>query len=101
MSVIKGSLVMDDVVVGSHGAIYQSIISQGSTLGDFFGVEKGEYSIRLENYTTVKTLGAVVGSDCEVSHHVSLSPGVILGNECKVGPLRPLRDNLPDGTNAV
>lgn len=100
-SVIKGSLIMDDVVIGAHASIYQTIVAQGSSLGDHFSVEQGEYHIKLENLTSTKTLGAVVGADCEISHHVSLSPGVILGNECRVLSMRSLRDNLPDGTNAV
>lgn len=100
-SVIKGSLIMEDVVIGAHSSIYQSIISHGSSFGDFFGIEQGGYDIKLENYTTSKTLGAVVGSDCDVSHHVALSPGVILGNDCRVGPMRPLKENLPNGSNAV
>ncbi|MGA1819810.1 MAG: bifunctional sugar-1-phosphate nucleotidylyltransferase/acetyltransferase [Thermoplasmatota archaeon] len=100
-SVVKDSLIMDDVTMGSHSSLYQSIVAQGSTLGDFLGVEKGEYTIKLERYTATKTLGAVVGADCEISHHVSLSPGVILGNGCRVGPMRNLRDNMPDGTNVL
>jgi glucose-1-phosphate thymidylyltransferase len=100
-SVIKGSLIMDDVVVGAHSSIYQSVVAQGSTLGDFFGVEQGGYNIKVEKYTSSKTLGAVVGEDCEISHHVSMSPGVILGNGCRIGPMRSLRENLPDGTQAV
>ena len=72
-----------------------------ASIGDFFGVEKGEYTIKLERYVASKILGAVVGSDCELSHHVSLGPGVIVGNGCKVGPMRRIRDNLHDETIAV
>ncbi|MBN1540455.1 MAG: NTP transferase domain-containing protein [Candidatus Thermoplasmatota archaeon] len=100
-SVVKDSIVMDDVTIGSHSSIHQSIAAQGSTLGDFLGAEKCEYTIRLERYTATKTLGVIIGSDCEISHHVSLFPGVILGNGCRVGPMKALRDNLPDGTNVV
>ncbi|MGA1872606.1 MAG: bifunctional sugar-1-phosphate nucleotidylyltransferase/acetyltransferase [Thermoplasmatota archaeon] len=100
-SVLKDSLIMGDVTMGSHSSIYQSVIAHGSTLGDFLGVEKGEYTIKLERYTATKTLGAIIGADCEISHHVSLSPGVILGNGCRVGAMRNLRDNMPDGTNIV
>jgi glucose-1-phosphate thymidylyltransferase len=100
-SVIKNSLIMDDVIVGAHSSIYQSVVSQGSSLGDHFSTEQGGYNIKLESYSTSKTLGAIVGSDCEVSHHVVLSAGVILGNGCKVGPMRALKENLPDDTNAI
>lgn len=100
-SVIKGSLIMDDVVLGAHSSVYQSVIAQGSSMGDFFGVEQGGYNIKVESFTSTKTLGAVVGEDCEISHHVTMSPGVILGNGCRVGPMRALKDNLPDGTHAV
>lgn len=100
-TVVKGSLIMDDVLVGAHSSIYLSILAQGSSIGDMFGIEQGGYNITLERYTASKNLGGIVGADCEISHHVSLSPGVILGNGCKVGPMRPLKENLPDGTNAV
>ena len=100
-SVIKNSLVMPDVTIGAHSSIYQSLLANGSTLGDFLGVEKGEYTIKLERYTSTKTLGAVIGADCEISHHVSLSPGVILGNGCRVGANKNLRDNMMDGTNVL
>jgi NDP-sugar pyrophosphorylase family protein len=92
---------MDDVVIGAHSSVYQSVIAQGSSIGDFFGVEQGGYNIKVERYTSTKTLGAVVGEDCEISHHVSMSPGVILGSGCRVGPMRALKENLPDGTHAV
>lgn len=100
-SVIKDSLIMDDVLVGAHSSVHKTIMDQGSSIGDFFAVEQGEYTIKLERFTAKKTLGAVVGSDCEVSHHVCLGTGVILGNGCRVGPMRALRDNLPDGSIAV
>ena len=100
-SVIKNSVVMDDILIGAHSSIYQSVIAQGSSIGDQFSIEKGGYNIKLENYSTSKTLGAVVGADCEISHHVVLSTGVILGNGCKVGSMRVLNENLPDGTNAI
>ncbi|MBN1390924.1 MAG: NTP transferase domain-containing protein [Candidatus Thermoplasmatota archaeon] len=100
-SVVKDSIVMDDVTMGSHSAIHRSVIAHGSTLGDFFGVEKGEYTFKLERFTSTKVLGAIIGADCETSHHVSLSPGVILGNGCRVGPMRNIRDNTSDGTRVL
>jgi glucose-1-phosphate thymidylyltransferase len=100
-STVKESLLMDDITIGGHSSISRSIISEGASIGDFFGVEKGEYTIKLESYVASKMLGAVVGSDCEISHHVSLGPGVIIGNGSKVGPMRRLRDNLHDGSIAV
>jgi NDP-sugar pyrophosphorylase family protein len=101
MSVVKGSLLMDDVIVGSHCMISNTVIANGCSISDFFGVERGEYTIKLERHTFTKRLGACVGPDCAISHHVSLGPGVILGSGCRVGPMRALRDNLPDGTNAI
>ncbi|MFO8051162.1 MAG: sugar phosphate nucleotidyltransferase [Thermoplasmatota archaeon] len=98
---IKESLLMDDITIGGHSSIYRSIISQGASIGDFFGVEKGEYTIKLENYVASKILGAVVGSDCDLSHHISLGPGVIVGNGSSIGPMRRIRENLSDGTKAV
>ncbi|MGA1822241.1 MAG: sugar phosphate nucleotidyltransferase [Thermoplasmatota archaeon] len=100
-SVVRNSIVMDDTIIGSHSSIANSVIANGSSLSDFFGIEQGEYSIKLENHSFSKTIGAIVGPDCEISHHVSLSPGVILGSKCKVGPMRSLKENLPNGTNAV
>jgi glucose-1-phosphate thymidylyltransferase len=100
-SVVKNTLIMSDVTIGAHTSIYQSVLANGSTLGDFLGVEKGEYTIKLERYTATKTLGAIIGADCEVSHHVSLSPGVILGNGCSIGANKNLRDNLMDGTHVL
>jgi glucose-1-phosphate thymidylyltransferase len=101
MTVVKGSLLMDDVIVGSHCMIANTIVANGCSISDFFGVERGEYTIKLERHTYTKRLGACVGPDCVISHHVSLGPGVILGSGCKVGPMRALKDNLPDGTNAI
>lgn len=100
-SVVKDTLIMDDVIVGAHSSIYHSVIAQGSSLGDFSGIEKGEYTVRLERYVSTKTLGAIIGADCEISHHVAILSGVILGNRCNVGPMRTLRENLPDGTRAM
>lgn len=101
MSVVKGSIIMDDVTIGSHSNVSNTIVSNGCSISDFFGVERGEYTIRLENQAFSKKLGACVGPDCQISHHVSLGPGVILGSGCKIGPMRNVRDNLPDMTRAV
>ncbi|MFW3146609.1 MAG: sugar phosphate nucleotidyltransferase [Thermoplasmatota archaeon] len=100
-SVVKESVLMDDITLGAHSSIYRSVVANGASIGDFFGVEEGEYTIKLERYVATKTLGAIVGHDCEISHHVSLAPGMILGNNCSVGSLRRLRDNIPDDTNVV
>jgi glucose-1-phosphate thymidylyltransferase len=98
---IRGSLVMDDTVLGTHSSISGSIIGSGCRIGDMFSVEQGENTILLEKRFTTKRLGAIVGSDCMISDHVSLGQGVLLGNGCRVGPHRHIRDNLPDSTNAV
>ncbi len=98
---VKGSIIMDDTVLGTHSSINRSIIGNGCRIGDMFGIEQGENTILLEKRFTTKKLGAVVGSDCVISDHVSLGQGVLLGNSCRVGPQRHVRDNLPDGTNAV
>lgn len=98
---LRNSLVMDDVKIGSHSSLANTVISFGSSVSDFLGVERGEYSIKLERYSFSKVLGAVIGPDCELSHHVSLGPGVILGSSCRVGPMNTIKENLPDNTRVV
>jgi len=100
-TVISECVIMDDVTLGSHGSVSHSVIAQGSTIGDFFGVGAGEYTVRLERFTAKKTLGAVVGPDCRIGHHVNLDQGVILGEDCQIGPMSKISRNLPDGTNVV
>ncbi len=100
-TVVKGSIIMDDTVLGTHSSVNRSVIGNGCRIGDMFGIEQGENTILLEKRFTKKKLGAIVGSDCVISDHVSLGQGVLLGNCCRVGPQRHVRDNLPDGTNAV
>ncbi|MCU0799902.1 MAG: sugar phosphate nucleotidyltransferase [Candidatus Thermoplasmatota archaeon] len=98
---VKGSIIMDDTVLGTHSSVNRSIIGNGCRIGDMFCIEQGENTILLEKRFTTKKLGAIVGSDCVISDHVSMGQGVLLGNGCKVGPHRHVRDNLQDGTNAV
>lgn len=98
---IKNSLIMDDAKIGSHSSIVNTVISFGSSVSDFLGVERGEYSVKLERYSFSKVLGAVIGPDCELSHHVSLGPGVILGSSCRIGPMNSVIENLPDGARVI
>jgi len=92
---------MDDVIIGAHSMLSNTVVSNGCSISDFFGVERGEYTIKLERHTYTKRLGACIGPDCVISHHVSLGPGVILGSGTKVGPMRVLKDNVPDGTSVI
>ena len=92
---------MDDVTMGAHSSITNSVIGQGVEIGEFFSVEIGEYTIKLENFIAKKTLGAIVGPDCRISHHVNLGQGVILGADCNIGAMRNIRENLKNGSNAV
>jgi len=101
MTVIKGSLVMDDVIIGSHSMVASAIVACGSSISDFFGIEQGEYTIKLERHTYTKRLGSCIGPDCSISHHVALGPGVVLGSGCRIGAMRVIKENLPDMTNAI
>lgn len=98
---VRGSIVMDDTVLGTHSSVSRSIIGHGCRIGDMFSIEQEENTVLIEKRFTTKRLGAVVGADCRLSDHVSLGPGVLLGSNCRIGPKRHVRDNLPDGTNAV
>jgi glucose-1-phosphate thymidylyltransferase len=100
-TVVKDSIIMDDSMLGTHSSVHRSVIGNGCRIGDMFGIEQEENTILLAKRFTTKRLGAVVGSDSCISDHVSLGAGVLLGSGCKVGPQRHIRDNLPDGTNAV
>ena len=100
-TVIRNSLIMDDVTMGAHSSVTNSVIGQGVEIGEFFSVEIGEYTIKLENFIAKKTLGAIVGPDCRISHHVNLGQGVILGADCRIGAMRNIRENLKSGSNAL
>ncbi len=47
--------------------------------------------------TGVKSLGAIVGENTKIGVSVSFMPGVLVGQNCAVGPKMLVKDNLEDG----
>jgi UDP-3-O-[3-hydroxymyristoyl] glucosamine N-acyltransferase len=47
-------------------------------------------------YHQVK-MGAIVGNYSELADNVILAPGVIIGNHCRIKPMKVISENISDG----
>lgn len=100
-SVIRNSCIGDNVSIGPMASITDSIIASGTVIGSHFAARTGEGVIEIEGaYHRVK-MGAIIGSYCQFGDAVTVEPGTMVGNNCRVKSSKVLAAALPDGSLVV
>jgi glucose-1-phosphate thymidylyltransferase len=103
-SLIKNSILMNDVSIGSHSRIADSVIGDGSSIGDHFSTITTEGFFPLGEGTTKMlhrgTFGAIIGDGVAIESSVVLK-GCILGNTTEVSSGRRLDGVIPDGSRVM
>jgi glucose-1-phosphate thymidylyltransferase len=101
-TVLENSVVMDDVLVGPHSAISNSVIGSGVRVASNLMASADRANAQVEGeWHVVDPLGALVGEDTEIRDGVVIEPGSVVGARCRVGPLSRVRGNVPNGTNVM
>jgi glucose-1-phosphate thymidylyltransferase len=96
-SVIRHSLIMNDVEIGSSSTIHNSVLGDGVRIGSHFTSSNARAMIETESgIHTIDDIGSIIGEDSEIANQVTASPGLILGARCKVSSFNRLTGNIPN-----
>ena len=84
-----------DSIIGAHSRIGAGIITGNVKLdrGEIKTIVKRE---KVE--TKLKSFGLVIGENTKVGINVSTMPGVLIGNNCIIGPTTLVKENVLDNT---
>ncbi len=104
-SEIAKSIFQEDVHVHS-GYIGDSVISKHSRIGA--GIVTGNVKLDRKEIKTIvkgekvntglKYFGLVIGENTKLGINVSTMPGILIGNNCIIGPNTIVRENVSDNT---
>ncbi|MCQ1539170.1 nucleotidyl transferase [Methanocalculus taiwanensis] len=103
-TVIANSIILDDVCIGSHSRIKDSVIGEGCSISDHLSTitTEGFYSLGEGDGKMLHrgTFGAILGERVSLESSVVLK-GCILGNDCQVQSGRRLEGVIPDGSRVI
>ena len=101
-SYISNCLFMDDVSIGSHSRVTDSVIGEGTRLSDHTGIGSRESVIEIEGCMVKVSFGAIIGDQVSASAFSTIR-GSIIGNGVIVG--HEQRDlsgvTIPDNTLVI
>ena len=96
---IRNSVIMEEVDIGSHSFVSNSIIGKGTRTDAGFSVISGKATVEIENeFIKLDEIGAMVGYDTIIGSHVVVTPGKIIGKKCRVGSLKNIVDDIASGS---
>jgi glucose-1-phosphate thymidylyltransferase len=99
---IGNALLMDDVSIGSHSRVTDSVIGEGTRLEDHTGIGPRESIIEIEGCLVKAMFGAIIGDQVNAGAQTTIR-GSILGNGVIVGhEQRNLSGvSIPDNTLVI
>ena len=101
-SEIRNSIIMDEVEIGSHSFVSNSVVGKGGRIGTGFCTLSGKATVEVENeFIRLDKIGALIGEDTLIGSNVVVEPGIIIGRKCKINPLRRVIDNIPSQTTVM
>ncbi|MBN1191116.1 MAG: NTP transferase domain-containing protein [Dehalococcoidales bacterium] len=93
---IKNSVILDDVEIGTHSSIQDSVIDQGCLIGTHFSACSENTEIKIDSEYHELVMGAIMGRSCQTGNIVNVKAGSIIGNYCKISPLKQVQGDIPD-----
>jgi UDP-N-acetylglucosamine diphosphorylase / glucose-1-phosphate thymidylyltransferase / UDP-N-acetylgalactosamine diphosphorylase / glucosamine-1-phosphate N-acetyltransferase / galactosamine-1-phosphate N-acetyltransferase len=101
-SYVGNSLIMDDVSIGSHSRVTDSVIGEGTRLADHTGIGSRESVIEIEGCLVKAAFGAIIGDQVKAAAFSTIR-GSMIGNGVIVG--HEERDlsgvTIPDNTLVI
>jgi glucose-1-phosphate thymidylyltransferase len=101
-SYIGNALIMDDVSLGSHTRVTDSVIGEGTRLADHTGIGPRESVVEIEGCLVKAAFGAIIGDQVSAAAFSTIR-GSIIGNGVIVG--HEQRDlsgvTIPDNTLVI
>jgi len=98
---IRNSVIGSDINIGSGCIIQDSFIDQGCVIGGQFTACAGEADVKVDGEYHSVSVGAMLGEGCSIGCGVVARPGVIVGNNSQIQPLKLISGRLPDGSLVV
>ncbi|HDP96915.1 MAG TPA: hypothetical protein ENN25_04385, partial [Euryarchaeota archaeon] len=97
-SVIRNSIVMSDCSIGPHSYLSQSVIGYGVRARSHLMASAADSYVQLEDaFFKVPNIGTLVGEDTSFGSGVSIEPGTIIGQKCKISSGSRISRNAPAG----
>lgn len=97
-TLVRNSVIMDDVSIGAGCSIKDSIIDKGCSIGDRFSTQSGQGDVKINGEHRSVEAGAMLGECCVVGDNVVAKPCTILGNNVKVGDMKVVSGVIPDNS---
>lgn len=99
-TVVRQSLIMSDVSIGSSSTLSHCVIGDGCSIGPGFASYGEPTSVGVEEEAALlpAEVGAVVGDETKVGSGVVVEAGTIIGAYCKIASHNRLNRNVPSGT---
>ena len=95
-SEISNSVIGADSLIDTGAIIRDSVIDSGCTIGTRFTALSGQINARFNDSNRFASAGIMMGAGCEIGSSVVALPGTIMGNNCRIKPLKVISDRLPD-----
>jgi UDP-N-acetylglucosamine diphosphorylase/glucosamine-1-phosphate N-acetyltransferase len=100
-SVVKNSVIEDDVHIDTCSTIQDSIIDQGCRIGPHFCACSGESLVRIDEQCYKVKMGSLLGKSCQIGSMVTAQAGSIVGNFSQIKPLKVISGGIPDRSMVV
>lgn len=94
-SVIRNSVIGDDVNIGPGCLIYNSVIDKGSIIQGKFTAFGGPAEVKIDNEYHTVNMGLMAGEGCRLGTNVMAQAGTIIGNYSQVQG-KVVSGRLPD-----
>ena len=101
---LRNSIVMNDVTMGTHSLVAQSVIGEGCTIGANFATSVGGAYVNLgysDQFHKVQNIGCFMGDMCTVGGGVVVDPGCVIGKQCTIGSLSHIAENVKSESTVV
>jgi len=95
---IAQSILMDDVVVGSHASIRESVIAEGCRLADHTAAVNGEFTTNVRGRCVAGVFGTIMGDRVDTAPFTVLKGAVVGNNSAVEQGGRTITGILPDHT---
>jgi glucose-1-phosphate thymidylyltransferase len=93
---LRNCVLMDDVTVGSHSRVSNSIVGRGSSMESTFSTLLGPAKMEVEDeLIKMDGIGTILGEYTSVGSNVVVDPGIIIGRNCTIGSLKEISKNIP------
>ena len=101
-SEIRNSVILDDSHIGSNSFVSHSIIGRGCILGNNFSSMVGRSIKKIEDkYDELENIGSMIGEHSTINDHVVVEPGIVIGRNCHIRPMKRIIENIPSESKVM